>query len=118
MVQEDELRVADGGLAVENRECLNFLLMGQGGFGKTALVRDFVLPALDLSFTAAATLIVGGKWSQADDVSTAGHKTMTCHRACYVCIQKMRDCDVRVISCLRSGDGLLTCAASFWKRSA
>ena len=65
--------------------------MGQGGSGKTAIVQDIVLPAIDFLFGVEATLIACGKWSQAENISTDKHKAVTCHRAGCVGIQKLRN---------------------------
>ena len=80
-VWEDEQRVLKGDSPVQKRRCFNFLLIGQGGSGKTALVQDVVLPAMGFLFSVCATLIVCGKWSQAENISTETHKAVTMHRA-------------------------------------
>ena len=70
--------------------------MGQGGSGKTAVVQEIVLPALDGILPAGpdgakTTKIVCAKWSQADNISTAEHKAVTCHRAGLVGVQSYRN---------------------------
>ena len=74
-------------VAPKKRKTFQILLMGQGGSGKTAIVQEIVLPAMDKLFPPAApdyrrsTLIVCAKWSQAENISTKEHKAMSCHRA-------------------------------------
>ena len=74
-------------VAPKKRKTFHILLMGQGGSGKTAIVQEIVLPAMDKLFPPAApdyrrsTLIVCAKWSQAENISTKEHKAMSCHRA-------------------------------------
>ena len=98
-VWDDEQKVLDGTLSVKKRHCFNVLLMGQGGSGKTAVVQEIVLPAMDFLFpaedgTARSTLIVCAKWSQAENISTEQHKAVTCHRAGLVGIQSFRNKDM------------------------
>ena len=74
-------------VAPKARKTFQILLMGQGGSGKTAIVQEIVLPAMDKLFPPAApdyqrsTLIVCAKWSQAENISTKEHKAVSCHRA-------------------------------------
>ena len=49
-VWDDEQQIKEGGLNVKKRRKFNFLLMGQGGSGKTAIVQEIVLPAMELLF--------------------------------------------------------------------
>ena len=77
-VWAEDLRVEDGELDIDKITCFNFLLMGQGGSGKTAVVQDIVLPTLDFLFGCDATLIVCAKWSQAENISTDSHKAADC----------------------------------------
>jgi hypothetical protein len=96
-VWDDEQKVVEGALAMKDRRCFNMLLIGQGGSGKTALIQEVVLPAMDFLFPPeddkayASTLIVCAKWSQAENISTATHKAISCHRAGLVGIQKFRN---------------------------
>ena len=77
-VWDDDQKIKNGTLNVTKRRTFNFLLMGQGGSGKTAIVQKIVLPAMDGLFPVEpgerkATLIVCAKWSQADNISTEEH---------------------------------------------
>ena len=99
-VWDDEQKILDGNLQHKNRRCYQFLLMGQGGSGKTAIIQEIVLPALDGLFPAEpggtkATLIVCAKWSQAENISTAEHKAVTCHRAGCIGVQSYRNRDMQ-----------------------
>ena len=75
----------------------NMLLLGQGGSGKTALVQNIVLPAIDFLFPpgedgrGSTSLIVCAKWSQAENISTPAHKAVTCHNATSMPIGKTRN---------------------------
>ena len=91
-VWDDDQAIKDGTLAVERRRCFNILLMGQGGSGKTAVVQDIVLPAIDFLLggeddQGRSALIVCAKWSQAQNISTEEHKAVSCHRAGLIGIQ-------------------------------
>ena len=85
------------GVAMKDRRTFNILLMGQGGSGKTAVVQEIVLPAVDFLFppnepgAAASTLIVCAKWSQAENISTDNHKAVSCHRAALMGIGNHRN---------------------------
>ena len=76
------------------------LLIDQGGSGKTALIREVVLPAMDFLFPKTSpkanpsSLIVCSSWSQAENISTAAHKAVSCHRAGHVAIQRFRNHDM------------------------
>ena len=81
------------------RNTFQFLLLGQGGSGKTAMVQDIVLPAMDALFPvettmAKSTLIVCAKWSQAANISTDAHKAVSCHRAGVIGVQSFRNKDI------------------------
>ena len=98
-VWDDEQQIKEGGLNVKKRRKFNFLLMGQGGSGKTAIVQEIVLPAMELLFPQEpgekkSTLIVCAKWSQAENISTAEHKAVSCHRAALMGIQSYRNRDM------------------------
>ena len=100
-VWEDERRLREGTLAVKDRRCFQFLLMGQGGSGKTALVQDIVLPAMEAIFPAGAdgtqsTLMLCSKWSQAENISTREHRAVTCHRAARLGVQSYRNKHMQV----------------------
>ena len=75
----------------ERRQTFQMLLMGQGGSGKTAIVQEIVLPAIDFLFGSKATRIVCAKWSQAENISTEHHKATTCHRAAQMGIGEHRN---------------------------
>ena len=85
------------GVAMRDRKRFNMLLMGQGGSGKTAVVQEVVLPAIDFLFPptedgdGSSTLIVCAKWSQAENISTATHKAVSCHRAALMGIGSHRN---------------------------
>ena len=73
------------------------LLMGQGGSGKTALVQEIALPAIDFLFqpgensSGSPSLIVCAKWSQAENISTPANKAVTIHNATSMGIGKTRN---------------------------
>ena len=95
-VWDDEQKLIDGSLDAKSRRCFQFLLMGQGGSGKTAVVQEIVLPAMDSLFPTEpeevnSTLIVCAKWSQAENISTADHKAVTFHRAALLGVQSYRN---------------------------
>ena len=88
--------IKEGPLAIKSQRCFNILLMGQGGSGKTAVVQEIVLPAMDFIFpaeddAARSTLIVCAKWSQAENISTEEHKAVSCHRAGLIGIQSYKN---------------------------
>ena len=98
-VWEDEQKINDGLLDAKKRRTYNFLLMGQGGSGKTAIVQEVVLPAMDALFPAEpgevkSTLIICAKWSQAENISTEEHKAVSCHRSALMGIQSNRNRDM------------------------
>ena len=82
---------------MQERRCFNMLLIDQGGSGKTALIREVVLPAMDFIFPRilpkanTSSLIVCASWSQAENISTATHKAISCHRAGVLGIQSFRN---------------------------
>ena len=82
---------------MKERQRFNVLLMGQGGSGKTALIQEIVLPAIDFCFPpdegsdASSSLIVCAKWSQAENISTVAHKAVTCHSAAHMGIGQTRN---------------------------
>ena len=62
-------------------------------------MQDICIPAVDFLFPKntneeSAVLIVCSKWSQAENISTATHKAVTCHRAGLVGIQSFRNKDL------------------------
>ena len=73
--------------AWKNRKTFQLLLMGQGGSGKTAIVQEIVLPAIDFLFPPTSldgrrsALIVCDKWPQAENISKGFHQATSCHRA-------------------------------------
>ena len=83
IIWKDEQAIAESTLIVKDRRCINFLWIGQCGSGKTALVQETVLPTIDFLFPPddegnLSSLIV--KWSQAQNISSAQHKAVACHR--------------------------------------
>ena len=59
-------------------------------------MQDICIPAVDFLFPKntneeSAVLIVCSKWSQAENISTATHKAVTCHRDELVRIQSFRN---------------------------
>ena len=99
-VWDDEQLMKEGALQPNKRRCFNFLLMGQGGSGKTAVVQEIVLPAMDFIFpaeegAARSTLIVCAKWSQAENISTEQHKAVSCHRAGLVGIKSYKNSNLQ-----------------------
>eukprot|EP00959_Pyramimonas_sp_CCMP1952_P280758 5868569-Pyramimonas_sp.AAC.1 len=78
------------------RETFQFLLLGQGGSGKTAVVQDIVLSAMDALFRAGTgkakfTLIVCAKWLQAANISTVARQAVCCHWAGVIGVQSFRN---------------------------
>ena len=75
---------------MKRRHRFNMLLLGQGGSGKTAVIQEIVLPAMDFLFPPDPTdggnpvLIVCAKWSQAENISTDTHTAVSCHRAAHM----------------------------------
>ena len=95
-VWDEEQAILEGSLEIAHRRCFNFLVLGQAGSGKTAVVQDICIPAIDFLFPTSGNdepsiLIVCSKWSQAENISTATHKAVTCHRAGLVGIQSFRN---------------------------
>ena len=78
------------------RRRFSILLMGQGGSGKMAVVREIVLPAIDFLFPPeppeqSSSLIVCASWAQAENISTAAHKAVSCHNAASMRVQSLRN---------------------------
>ena len=81
---------------MERRRCFSFLLMGQGGSGKTAIVQEIVLPAVDFVFPpetpgSTSSIIVCSSWAQAQNISTLTHKAVSCHNAAMMRVQSLRN---------------------------
>ena len=81
---------------MEKRRCFSFLLMGQGGSGKTAIVQEIVLPAIDFLFPpetlgTSSAIIVCSSWAQAQNISTLTHKAVSCHNATSMRVQSYRN---------------------------
>ena len=100
-VWDEEQKILGGEMARQGkRKTFQFLLLGQGGSGKTAIVQEIVLPAMDALFppeigeTKKSTLIVCAKWSQAANISTDAHKAVSCHRAGVIGAQSFRSKDM------------------------
>ena len=79
-----------------SRRRFSFLLMGQGGSGKTAIVQDIVLPVIDFLFPPeepgdSSSLIVCSSWAQAENISTPTHKAVSCHNAAMLRVQSLRN---------------------------
>ena len=73
-------------------KCFQFLLMGEGGTGKTAIIQEIVLPTTDYVFEVRSperrpALVVCAKWSQCENISTSKHAAISCHRAGAVGLQ-------------------------------
>ena len=84
---------------MHQRERFSFLLMGQGGSGKTAIVQEVVLPTMDFVFPPEdngqkSSLIVCSSWAQAENISTNEHRAMSCHKAAGMRVQKLRNRDM------------------------
>ena len=84
---------------MNQRKRFSFLLMGQGGSGKTAIVQEVVLPTIDFFFLpdemgAKSSLIVCSSWAQAENISTAEHKAVSCHNAANMRVQSLRNRDM------------------------
>jgi len=81
---------------MQDRQQFIFLLMGQGGSGKTAIVQEIVLPAVDFIFPpeepgASSSIIVCSSWAQAQNISTTAHKAVSCHNATLMRVQSYRN---------------------------
>ena len=81
---------------MHQRERFSFLLMGQGGSGKTAIVQEVVLPTMDFVFPPddngqKSSLIVCSSWAQAENISNTEHRAMSCHKAAGMRVQSMRN---------------------------
>ena len=100
VVWDEEQKLADGSMDKHaKRKTFQFLLLGQGGSGKTAVVQEIVLPAMDALFPtgpgeAKSALILCAKWSQAANISTDAHKAVSCHRAGVIGVQSFRNKDM------------------------
>ena len=84
---------------MSQRERFSFLLMGQGGSGKTAIVQEVVLPTMDFVFPPddygqKSSLIVCSSWAQAENISNQEHRAMSCHKAGQIRVQSMRNRDM------------------------
>ena len=91
-VWEDE----QGDIPMASRRSFSFLLMGQGGSGKTAIVQEIVLPAIDFLFPpeapgSSSSIIVCSSWAQAQNISTVKHKAVSCHNAAMMRVQSLRN---------------------------
>ena len=90
----------------ERRRTFQLLLMGQGGSGKTAIVQQIVLPAIDFLFrrssTQNVTQIVCAKWSQAENISTEHHAATTCHKAAQMGIGEHRNREMVPVADVRT----------------
>ena len=83
-------------IPMDNRKEYSFLLMGQGGSGKTAIVQEILLPSIDFIFppehnNGSSSIIVCSSWAQAENISTDVFKAMTCHTATYMRPQSYRN---------------------------
>ena len=84
---------------MEDRKEYAFLLMGQGGSGKTAIVQEIVLPAVDFIFppeqpNESSSIIVCSSWAQAQNISTDTFKAVSCHNATCMRVQSYRNKDM------------------------
>jgi hypothetical protein len=100
VVWDDEEKNDSGEFVMNNRRCFKMLLIGQGGSGKTALIQKVVLPAIDYIFPRKSArenrsrLVLCATWSQAEIISTAAHKAVSCHRAGHIGIQRHKNQDM------------------------
>ena len=74
-------------------------MMGQGGSGKTAIVQEIVLPAVDFIFppeqpNGSSSIIVCSSWAQAQNISTDVFKAVSCHNATCMRVQSYRNKDM------------------------
>ena len=86
-------------IPMEDRKEYAFLLMGQGGSGKTAIVQEIVLPAVDFIFPPeqpnwSSSIIVCSSWAQAQNISTDVFKAVSCHNATCMRVQSYRNKDM------------------------
>jgi len=84
---------------MESRREYAFLLMGQGGSGKTAIVQEIVLPSIDFVFPpeqqhGSSSIVVCASWAQAQTMSTTAHKAVSCHNATFMRVQSQRNTDM------------------------
>ena len=84
---------------MEKRHRFSFLLMGQGGSGKTAIVQEIVLPAMDFVFQPddpgeSSCIIVCSSWAQAQNISTLRHKAVSCHNAAMMRVESLRNANM------------------------
>jgi len=84
---------------MSQRRRFSFLLLGQGGSGKTAIVQEVVLPAIDIIFPpedpgGSSALIVCSSWAQAQNISTLQHKAVTCHNAAMMRVESLRNANM------------------------
>ena len=87
-------------IPMEDRKEYAFLLMGQGGSGKTAIVQEIVLPAVDFIFppeqpNGSSSIIVCSSWAQAQNISTDVYKAVSCHNATAMRVQSYRNKDMQ-----------------------
>ena len=73
--------------------------LGQGGSGKTAIVQEIVLPAVDFIFppeqpNGSSSIIVCSSWAQAQNISTDVYKAVSCHNATAMRVQSYRNKDM------------------------
>ena len=74
-------------------KCYQFLVMGEGGTGKPAIIQEIVLPATDYVFqvrspSRRSALVVRAKWFPGDPLSTRRHAAISCHQAGVVGLQR------------------------------
>ena len=84
---------------VERRKTRHLLLIGQGGSGKTAIVQEIVLPAIDFIFPpepsdTTSSLMACASWAQAENLSTEVHKAVSCHNAAGMRVGGLRNRDM------------------------
>ena len=77
--------------------------MGEGGSGKTAIVQEIVLPAIDFIFPpekpkTTSSLIVCASWAHAKNTSTSVHTVASCHNAGGVRPGSLRNHDMASIT--------------------
>ena len=96
------------GISWAHRSQFVFLLLGQGGCGKTFIVQQFVARVVAYAFgTNEAIRMLAFSNPQATNLSSDRFPAVTVHRACGMAVQKMSN------SLLNPGDKL-TALEAFW----
>ena len=71
VVWDEGQQLQECAIAAKEKLCFNFLVLGQAGSGKTVIVQDLCIPAIDFLFPpddvgGSSVLIECSNWSQAE----------------------------------------------------